>query len=98
MCAALLRLSLIHIFEENTEEDNWRFVERSMAMEPMKPVIDGEPVYEEIPHGLHEDVYKRQVHIVGNNQLDNPYSEPQNYLSHVPTTVHLLPYLHCIAK
>ena len=41
--------------EENTEEDNWRFVERSMAMEPMKPVIDGEPVYEEIPHGLHDE-------------------------------------------
>ena len=41
--------------EENTEEDNWRFVERSMAMEPMKPVIDGEPIYEEIPHGLHDE-------------------------------------------
>ena len=27
--------------EENTEEDNWRFVERSMATNPMKPVIDG---------------------------------------------------------
>lgn len=40
--------------EENTEEDNWRFVERSMAMKPMKPVIDGEPIYEEIPQGLHD--------------------------------------------
>ena len=40
--------------EENTEEDNWRFVERSMAMKPMKPVIDGEPVYEDIPQGLHD--------------------------------------------
>ncbi|MDR0892896.1 MAG: glycoside hydrolase family 140 protein [Mediterranea sp.] len=40
--------------EENTEEDNWRFVERSMAMKPMKPVIDGEPVYEGIPQGLHD--------------------------------------------
>lgn len=40
--------------EENTEEDNWRFVERSMAMKPMKPVIDGEPIYEDIPHGLHD--------------------------------------------
>lgn len=38
--------------EENTEEDNWRFVERSMAMKPMKPVIDGEPIYEDIPQGL----------------------------------------------
>ena len=41
--------------EEITEEDNWRFVERSMAMKPMKPVIDGEPIYEEIPHGLHDE-------------------------------------------
>lgn len=40
--------------EENTEEDNWRFVERSMAMQPMKPVVDGEPIYEEIPQGLHD--------------------------------------------
>ncbi len=39
--------------EENTEEDNWRFVERSLAMKPMKPVLDGEPIYEGIPHGLH---------------------------------------------
>lgn len=40
--------------EENTEEDNWRFVERSMAVKPMKPVIDGEPIYEDIPQGLHD--------------------------------------------
>lgn len=40
--------------EENTEEDNWRFVESSMAHEPMKPVIDGEPSYEGIPQGLHD--------------------------------------------
>lgn len=40
--------------EENTEEDNWRFVERSMALKPAKPVIDGEPVYEDIPQGLHD--------------------------------------------
>lgn len=39
--------------EENTEEDNWRFVERSLAQTPLKPVIDGEPSYEDIPHGLH---------------------------------------------
>jgi hypothetical protein len=39
--------------EENTEEDSWRFVERSMAMKPMKPVLDGEPSYEHIPQGLH---------------------------------------------
>ncbi|WP_321480019.1 glycoside hydrolase family 140 protein [uncultured Bacteroides sp.] len=40
--------------EENTEEDNWRFVARSLAMKPMKPVLDGEPIYEEIPQGLHD--------------------------------------------
>lgn len=40
--------------EENTEEDNWRFVERSLAANPLKPVIDGEPSYEDIPHGLHD--------------------------------------------
>ena len=37
------------------DKNHWRFVERSMAMEPMKPVIDGEPIYEEIPHGLHDE-------------------------------------------
>jgi hypothetical protein len=40
--------------EENTEEDNWRFVERSLALNPTKPVIDGEPSYENIPQGLHD--------------------------------------------
>lgn len=40
--------------EENTEEDNWRFVERSFAIKPLKPVIDGEPIYENIPQGLHD--------------------------------------------
>lgn len=40
--------------EENTEEDTWRFVERSLAVEPMKPVFDGEPIYEDIVHGLHD--------------------------------------------
>jgi hypothetical protein len=40
--------------EENTEEDNWRFVERSQSFNPLKPVLDGEPSYEDIPHGLHD--------------------------------------------
>ena len=39
---------------ENTEEDNWRYVERSLAKTPMKPVLDGEPSYEKIPQGLHD--------------------------------------------
>lgn len=40
--------------EENTEEDNWRFVERSFSKTPLKPIIDGEPIYEDIPQGLHD--------------------------------------------
>ncbi|NDW09697.1 glycoside hydrolase family 140 protein [Dysgonomonas sp. 520] len=40
--------------EENTEEDNWRFVERGLAASPLKPILDGEPSYEDIPHGLHD--------------------------------------------
>ena len=35
-------------------EDNWRYVEEDWARLPTKPVIDGEPSYENIPHGLHE--------------------------------------------
>lgn len=40
--------------EENTEEDSWRFVDKALSHSPTKPVIDGEPSYEDIPHGLHE--------------------------------------------
>ena len=39
--------------EQDTEEDNWRYVEKAYALTPAKPVIDGEPSYEGIPHGLH---------------------------------------------
>lgn len=45
--------------EEYTEEDNWRYVERGMAVKPIKPVIDGEPIYEDIPQGLHDPSEKR---------------------------------------
>lgn len=40
--------------EDNTEEDNWRYVERSLAAVPLRPVLDGEPSYEAIPKGLHD--------------------------------------------
>ncbi len=40
--------------EQDTEEDNWRYVEKAYAMSPVKPVIDGEPSYEGIPQGLHD--------------------------------------------
>jgi len=43
-----------YTIQENTEEDNWRYVEKSFAMKPLKPTVDGEPVYEEIPQGLHD--------------------------------------------
>ncbi len=45
--------------EENTEEDNWRFVERGLTATPLKPIIDGEPSYEDIPHGLHDSGERR---------------------------------------
>jgi hypothetical protein len=35
-------------------EDNWRYVADDWARVPAKPVIDGEPSYENIPQGLHE--------------------------------------------
>jgi len=43
-----------YTIQENTEEDNWRFVEQSLNIKPMKPVLDGEPSYEHIPQGLHD--------------------------------------------
>lgn len=39
---------------EGTEEDNWRYVARSLAAAPLRPVLDGEPSYEAIPKGLHD--------------------------------------------
>lgn len=35
-------------------EDNWRYVAEDWVKLPAKPTIDGEPSYENIPHGLHE--------------------------------------------
>ena len=40
-------------------EDNWRYVEAGRALEPAKPILDGEPVYEDIPHGLHDPAEPR---------------------------------------
>lgn len=36
------------------EEDNWRYVEKTLSLSTNKPCLDGEPVYEEIPQGLHD--------------------------------------------
>jgi len=45
--------------EENTEEDNWRYVEQTYAMANPKPILDGEPSYEDIPAGLHDGSERR---------------------------------------
>ena len=39
---------------DNTEEDNWMYVDSTWAYRPIKPVIDAEPSYEDIPMGLHD--------------------------------------------
>ena len=39
---------------DNTEENNWMYVDSTWAYKPMKPVLDDEPIYEEIPQGLHD--------------------------------------------
>ncbi len=43
-----------YTIKDNTEEDNWRYVEMTWEKKPLKPVIDGEPSYEDIPQGLHD--------------------------------------------
>ena len=35
-------------------EDNWRYVNVDYKLRPIKPTMDGEPSYENIPHGLHD--------------------------------------------
>ena len=35
-------------------EDNWKYVVEDYALKPVKPTIDGEPSYENIPQGLHD--------------------------------------------
>lgn len=39
---------------DSTEEDNWMYVDSTWAYKPMKPVLDDEPSYEDIPMGLHD--------------------------------------------
>ena len=43
-----------YTIKDNTEEDNWRYVDLTWNGNPQKPVIDGEPSYEDIPQGLHD--------------------------------------------
>lgn len=39
---------------DGTEEDNWMYVDSTWKHKPLKPVLDGEPSYEDIPQGLHD--------------------------------------------
>ncbi len=34
--------------------DNWKLIQADFYKKPEKPIIDGEPAYEGIPHGLHD--------------------------------------------
>lgn len=43
-----------YTIKDNTEEDSWRYVDLSQEKKPLKPVLDGEPSYEDIPQGLHD--------------------------------------------
>ena len=43
-----------YTIKDNTEEDNWTYVDMSFEKKPLRPVIDGEPSYEDIPQGLHD--------------------------------------------
>lgn len=36
-------------------EDNWKYVKRDYAKMPAKPILDGEPSYEWVLQGLHDD-------------------------------------------
>ncbi|MDO5447465.1 MAG: glycoside hydrolase family 140 protein [Prevotellaceae bacterium] len=48
-----------YTIKDDTEEDNWRYVEMSLEKKPIKPIIDGEPSYEDIPQGLHDGTQPR---------------------------------------
>ncbi|MBQ7421673.1 MAG: glycoside hydrolase family 140 protein [Prevotella sp.] len=39
---------------DDTEEDTWMYVDSTWSYAPMKPVLDDEPSYEDIPKGLHD--------------------------------------------
>ncbi len=43
------------VTEEYFGEDNWRYVSKDYELNPPKPTIDGEPSYEEILQGLHDE-------------------------------------------
>lgn len=51
----------MNAWDDNSEregiygEDNWRYVTRDLAKPTLKPVLDGEPSYEQILQGLHDE-------------------------------------------
>lgn len=40
---------------DNYGEDNWKYVMRDLACTPQKPTVDGEPSYEQVVQGLHDN-------------------------------------------
>lgn len=40
-------------------QDNYKYINVDYKLNPIKPTIDGEPSYEDIPHGLHDIKEKR---------------------------------------
>ena len=40
-------------------EDNWKYIGEDYNRHPVKPVLDAEPSYEQIPHGLHDTTQPR---------------------------------------
>lgn len=47
--------------EHRYGEDNWRYVETDYHNAPVKPTLDAEPSYEDIPQGLHDTLQPRWV-------------------------------------
>ncbi len=39
---------------DGTEEDSWQYVDSTWTHDPLRPVLDDEPSYEDIPQGLHD--------------------------------------------
>lgn len=40
-------------------EDNWQYIRADYNKTPVRPVLDAEPSYEQIPHGLHDTTQPR---------------------------------------
>jgi hypothetical protein len=40
-------------------EDNWKYINADYQKKPVRPVLDAEPSYEQIPHGLHDTLQPR---------------------------------------